>query len=266
MRIDSPQACGRVAALSTRLFEVGLYRLAASHRGADHEHGRPAIAWGAGGAMQVVSRTGGTHDLFTDPPLFIPADYRHHERVPFGVALCVLARPIEAEFPGEFRASAGTLRTPHGRDAGFALLRELTHADDVSELAVDAALLDVLTALARDRPDAGASDASAPWLSRVGERLADEYVDPPSAAELARDAGVSPSHLSRAFRAAYGVSIPVFVRRLRVRRAASLLVRTDRPVADVALAAGFYDQSHLTRSFGRAMGVTPAAYRRLASG
>lgn len=263
--MDAESACGRVGALSTPLFEVELYRLDARHQGSDHEHGRPAIAWAVSGALQVV---GGrrAHDVFAGPPLFIPDDYRHRERVPLGTALCVLARPHGAEFPGGFHAGIGTLDAPRARDAGFALLRELTHVDDVSELAIDAALLDVLAALVRECPEEARPRQPAPWLRRVGERLVEEFIHPPSASELAREAGVSPSHLSRAFRSAHGVSIPRFVRRLRVRRAASLLAHTDRPVADVALAAGFYDQSHLTRSFREAMGVTPAAYRKLASG
>jgi len=75
--------------------------------------------------------------------------------------------------------------------------------------------------------------------------------------KLARDAGVSAAHLSRAFRAAHDTSIPRFVRALRVRRAALLLAQTQRPVADVAVAAGFYDQSHLNRCFREAIASPP---------
>ncbi|MDP3908824.1 MAG: helix-turn-helix domain-containing protein [Gemmatimonadales bacterium] len=40
------------------------------------------------------------------------------------------------------------------------------------------------------------------------------------------------------------------------------LARADAPLSDVALRAGFADQSHFTRFFRRTMGVTPLAYRR----
>jgi len=51
-------------------------------------------------------------------------------------------------------------------------------------------------------------------------------------------------------------------RRLRIEWAAHALLREDAPVADVALRAGFADQSHFTRFFRRLMGVTPHAYRQ----
>lgn len=262
MLTDSPTACGRIAARSTALFEVELYRLDETHRGPDHEHGRPAIAWGVTGAMQVVGAHR-TDDLFSAPPLFVPAEYRHHERVPFGTAMCILARPLKEEFPGGFRAGIGALSVAAVSATGRALLREIAEGDDVSDLAVDAALLEALAALTRARRHDRFARGGTDWMGRVEERLTDGYAAPPSAAELAREAGISPAHLSRAFRAAHGVSIPCFVRRLRLRRAAALLSRTDEAIADIALAAGFYDQSHPTRAFRDGFGVTPGAYRRM---
>jgi AraC-like DNA-binding protein len=46
---------------------------------------------------------------------------------------------------------------------------------------------------------------------------------------------------------------------LRVRQAKSLL-RTGLPIASAAIAAGFYDQAHLTRHFKRVVGVPPGRY------
>jgi AraC-like DNA-binding protein len=265
MRTAPRSACDRIARRSTSLFDVELYRLDDAHRGPAHEHGRPAIAWGVTGAMQVVGARR-TDDILSAPPLFIPADYRHHERVPYGAALCVLARPRAEEFPGEFRTGIGAVEARAVRATGRALMKELAAGDDVSDLAVDAAMLDALAGLRRAARSDGSRGGRADWMRRVEERLADEYADPPSAAELARDAGVSAAHLSRAFRAAHGVTIPRFLRGLRLRRAAALLARTDDAIADIALDAGFYDQSHLTRAFREGQGETPGAYRRMVRG
>ena len=55
-----------------------------------------------------------------------------------------------------------------------------------------------------------------------------------------------------------------YVRRQRIALACRSLAESDMPLADVAIEAGFADQSHFTRTFKRQLGVTPAAYRRQA--
>ena len=65
-------------------------------------------------------------------------------------------------------------------------------------------------------------------------------------------AGVHRAHLVRAFRARFGISVGAYVRRERIRWAARALRNSDAPIAEIALQAGFADQSHFTRTF-----VTP---------
>jgi AraC family transcriptional regulator len=68
-------------------------------------------------------------------------------------------------------------------------------------------------------------------------------------------------HLARAFRQHYGASVGEFVRQRRLDFVCRELVASERPVAELALEAGFADQSHLTKIFNRALGTTPARYR-----
>lgn len=98
----------------------------------------------------------------------------------------------------------------------------------------------------------------------VSELFHGDDLSPPSVPELAHEWGVSPDHFSRTFRRALGCTVPEYARRVRVRRAARLLHASTSPLADVAAACGFADQSHLTRQFRRESGFTPAAYRLLA--
>ena len=78
--------------------------------------------------------------------------------------------------------------------------------------------------------------------------------------EIAQAAGLPPFRLFRAFARAAGMSPHGYQRQARVRYAAAL-IRLGRLLCDAALAAGFADQAHMTRSFRRTMGVTPGAYR-----
>ncbi|MBY0581403.1 MAG: AraC family transcriptional regulator [Sphingomonas sp.] len=86
-----------------------------------------------------------------------------------------------------------------------------------------------------------------------------------SLAELAALAGLSPFHFSRVFKNQRGETPCQFVRSRRTDRARRLLTSTDMPLAELALACGFANQSHFTAAFTRAMGIPPARYRRLAT-
>ncbi len=80
--------------------------------------------------------------------------------------------------------------------------------------------------------------------------------------QVARVAGVSPSHFSRLMRASTGSSFTDLVTRLRLEQAAHLLAHTDLELAQVALECGFGDQSYFGRVFRKRLGQTPHDYRR----
>lgn len=82
-----------------------------------------------------------------------------------------------------------------------------------------------------------------------------------SLADLARVAGLASSHFSHSFRATFACAPYQYVLRQRAHRARQLLETKGMPLAEVALAAGFANQAHLTTLFKRVVGVTPAAYR-----
>jgi AraC family transcriptional regulator len=69
-------------------------------------------------------------------------------------------------------------------------------------------------------------------------------------------------HFARAFKTSLGVPPHQFVLQRRLSLARELLTSTDRPIADIAIAAGFSDQSHLARTFRKSFAVSPTAFRR----
>jgi AraC family transcriptional regulator len=82
-------------------------------------------------------------------------------------------------------------------------------------------------------------------------------------AELADDLGLHRVTLSRAYRDRFGCTMSVHRRRLRVSEAAQRIARSNDSLARIAAQAGFADQSHMTRSFGQELGLSPGAFRRL---
>jgi len=83
---------------------------------------------------------------------------------------------------------------------------------------------------------------------------------------VARTAGLSAFHFLRLFAQVLGVTPHQYLVRARLRRAARLLADEDRSVTDVALDVGFADLSNFVRTFHRAAGVSPGAFRAAARG
>jgi AraC family transcriptional regulator len=108
---------------------------------------------------------------------------------------------------------------------------------------------------------------NSPALSPVRLRAIEEYVGANLGEEIHLSqlcilAGMSASNFVRRFTAAQGQSPYQFVLSRRIESAKRLLSQTDQSIADIALDCGFTHQEHLTNTFRRRVGTTPAAYRR----
>jgi AraC family transcriptional regulator len=80
--------------------------------------------------------------------------------------------------------------------------------------------------------------------------------------ELAAACSLSPSHFARCFRSSFGTSVHRRLIQLRVERAKELMSRTTKPLADVALMSGFWDQAAFSRTFSRIEHMAPSRWRR----
>jgi AraC family transcriptional regulator len=133
--------------------------------------------------------------------------------------------------------------------------------DQISPLAIEGLMLELLAGIARCKTEKCLEPPD--WLRQVRDHLHDCFVDALGLQQLAQLAGVHPSHLARLFRRHYGCTVGEYQRRLRLDRATRELAASDKSLSEIALAAGFYDQSHFSHSFKRHVGMTPAAYRKL---
>lgn len=99
-------------------------------------------------------------------------------------------------------------------------------------------------------------------LASAVHHIEEHYADAISSEELAKLSGISVTHFNRRFSQVFRMSPRQFVIAVRVERARHLLSLSEEPVGDVALATGFYDQSHFTRHFQKVTGMTPSRYRK----
>ena len=98
-------------------------------------------------------------------------------------------------------------------------------------------------------------------LLRAKDLVDARYREPLDVPALAQAAHLSPAHFSREFRRAFGETPHQYLLTRRLERAAALLRNTDRTVAEICFGVGLQSVGSFTTSFGRAYGLSPAAYR-----
>lgn len=204
----------------------------------------------------------GPHMLAFHPPMEVHAEHVDAEEV------CSFNIEITSLW---VRGSAGRalpLSEPFDCHAGPAvglavrILDEFNCFDASSPLIIEGLTLELLGVCDRQ---VRCETAPPRWLRRVSELLRERCTDSWNLAAVAAEAGVHPGYLATSFRRHFGCTIGDFVRRQRIALACRALAEDDTPLADVALRAGFADQSHFTRAFKRELGLTPAAYRKATS-
>ncbi|HTY49243.1 MAG TPA: AraC family transcriptional regulator [Steroidobacteraceae bacterium] len=109
-------------------------------------------------------------------------------------------------------------------------------------------------------PTRGGRDAARVYHAR--DYLARHYVNPPNIAELAGRIGLNRTKLKESFRRIFGCTIYEYILRLRMERAAEMLVTGDYDVAQVAYAVGYEYPANFTAAFKRHFGELPRHWKR----
>jgi AraC family transcriptional regulator len=151
---------------------------------------------------------------------------------------------------------------------GSLLLPALSHPDQANPLFVDHVLLAVGVHIAQTyggmRPMSRlVRGGLAPWQERrAREVLLANIKRGVPLKEVARECGLSVGYFSHAFRRTLGVAPHKWLTEQRVELSKEKLRDDGLSLSDVAAECGFSDQSHLTRIFRQAVGVSPGAWRR----
>jgi AraC-like DNA-binding protein len=124
-----------------------------------------------------------------------------------------------------------------------------------------AAMAHLVARHADREPAANMPRAAREGVARARKFLEQHHAEHPSLDQLAAHVGLSPFHLLRVFKQETGATPHAYLTHVRVAHARRLLA-AGLPPADVAAQTGFADQSHLTRTFKRIVGVPPGKYSR----
>ncbi|UCE17373.1 MAG: helix-turn-helix transcriptional regulator [Gemmatimonadota bacterium] len=104
---------------------------------------------------------------------------------------------------------------------------------------------------------------------KLGKSLGDKAVDfmeelycrPISAIDVAQGIGVSYSHLARSFKDSKNCTVEIWLNRLRIDKAKSLLKCSNLEIKEVAVKVGFNDQNYFYKLFKNSTGKSPSGYR-----
>ena len=196
--------------------------------------------------------------------LFRRADEPHAYVVSRSGALCLII-DMDAAWIDHARGHAPVLARSSAFRGGFIVhLAHRLHGefglrDEVSRLAIESIALGVLAEASR-RASRTSERAVPSWLCHARSLVERHFAEPLSLAAIAAEVGVHPVHLARSFRRAYRTTCAGYVRQLRVEFARRELAG-GASLSTIAIAAGFCDQSHLTRLFKQYTGLTPTEYR-----
>jgi len=103
----------------------------------------------------------------------------------------------------------------------------------------------------------------APWQAhKVAEFIDASLGSKIRLRDCAKLTRLSPNYFSRTFRTTFGTTAACYIRRRRVERAQRLMLVSNMPLSQVALATGFSDQAHYCRVFRDVVGTSPNLWRR----
>ncbi|WP_076858697.1 helix-turn-helix domain-containing protein [Bradyrhizobium mercantei] len=184
-------------------------------------------------------------------------------------ALDGIAAQAAAPRVGELPSQLGVGHDdPVIRHIGGALLQALRRPAETNQLFIDHMMLAFTTHAAQTYGGLRtirklARGGLAPWQAKQAcERLSADLGGTVSLQQIAAEFGLSVSHFSRAFRTSTGQPPHRWLLRQRLEAAKQLMAVRELPLAEIAISAGFANQSHFTRVFSAAVGVSPAVWRR----
>jgi AraC family transcriptional regulator len=209
----------------------------------------------------------GGHPIVYAPlsAVYHPPGLVHRDAIGPGGGLFLLVELAEAMLGRHDRNAAGvaSVRDLSGGALVWTLLRMYWDLGGAAAtpLLIEERLAGIVACLRGHVEPASAAEPA--WLRRIDERVHEGFRAPIFLADLAREAGVHPVHLSRVYRQHRQRSIRESIQRLRVLDACRLMLDEDLTLADIACMTGFADQSHLSNVCRRVTTRSPALLKRL---
>lgn len=179
-----------------------------------------------------------------------------------GRCLIVEVKPLGVERLREHSAHLDKAAHFHGGQLSaiaLKLYREFRFSDQLSSLLIEGLALEMLAVSSRCLKQF--SDRMPRPLLNAREFIHAHFSERLTLTDISRTVGLHPVYLASEFRRRFHCTVGEYVRQLRIEFACERLSSSTESLASIAAAAGFFDQSHFTRTFKCATGMTPSTYR-----
>lgn len=146
------------------------------------------------------------------------------------------------------------------------MLYEYEHYDANSEFIIEGILGRLIVTILRDGKHAESASANLNIQDEIINNILDHidlhYAENPSVDELARLAGLSPSHFMKRFHDCVGSSYKTYLNCQKTRIAQDLLVNTRLPITRISDELGFCNSNYFCNIFHKITGMSPSDYRK----
>ena len=197
---------------------------------------------------------------------FQPSDYEHSYRALTETESLSFTIELDENWMARLQEHSIMLDGPTNSNGGLApwlmtrLYGEFCSMQSGSLLAIEALALEVAVETSR-RKQMTAERRPPLWLRQVTDMLHDRFAETLSLSHIAAAVDVHPVHLARTFRQFQRCTVGEYLRRIRIEFACRQVTQSDSTLVEIALAAGFSDQSQFCHTFKRATGMTPTEFR-----
>ena len=147
------------------------------------------------------------------------------------------------------------------------LLLEYEQPDDFSQIMIHGHLQELLVCLIRHKHYKRSEyvhdiDTADQLVQKAARYIRGSYRENIDLTDVAQAVNLSPSYLSKKFKASTGFGYREYLVLVRIQAASAMLLETNKSIAEIALACGFQDSNYFVDAFKREKGVSPSKYRK----
>jgi AraC family transcriptional regulator len=232
-----------------------------------HTHEHASFVFVLSGAY--MSGADGATKISSEPMLvFNPAGTTHRDSFvrPTGgfLALSISDESLRVALNGAvLPTSAQAFASGPGFDTALRVVQESVSPKAAATVTIEALCWELLASVAGEKLWPNNDQISRlSWIGRARELLQERCSDSLQISGMAQELGVHPVYFARIFRQVFRCTPGEYRLRCRLRNALASMHTSSITLSEIALGAGFFDQSHFSKAFREHFGMPPQAYRR----